>query len=496
MGSYIAPSGMSKEQAWNEAKTLYGSNLNQSFVWNGQELNAGTGLPMNPTMSAGNNKMPTDVAKSQANLISANKPSGQGFTGLATKYADPTKKKVGKREVSLLQNDPPALMKNTDTAPMAMENIQLSDGSSMAVPAGNVSIDHKTNAVTQLSTVDQEYKPPPGSQVQDVPIYAETSTNLAPGEVREEMKGFLSDEDLLATMQPQSDQPSFSELYNKSRAYDTPAGFDKSIGDFDPSMGNKLLNQSGLGTTGKKAGLGYMDQAPELAPMAGAEAFRSLPHEGVGSSGFFAGAKDMAGKAGDMLGKAGGMMSKAAPGIMAGLNILGEAGAMSARKKAIGSLGKSMADLETTMEQAITSKHAGYEAAEDAFQQGKGLVGKRLTDSMKGAFAGVQGSNIVTGSREKVKKNIRGQVRNQADMAVAGLETEMAKGKAASLTQSRSTRDKAKAAYAEAKAKQKELEQQQKMGPLKMAASVVSVVNPAAGMAMNAGLSLYDAYSS
>ena len=80
-------------------------------------------------------------------------------------------------------------------------------------------------------------------------------------------------------------------------------------------------------------------------------------------------------------------------------------------------------------------------------------------------------------------------------MAVAGLETEMAKGKAASLMQSRSTRDKAKASYAEAKRKQEELEHAQKMGPLKMAASVVSVVNPAAGMALNAGLSLYDAYS-
>ena len=198
---------------------------------------------------------------------------------------------------------------------------------------------------------------------------------------------------------------------------------------------------------------------------------------------------------GDMLGKAGGMMSKAAPGIMAGISILGEAGAMSARKKAIGSLGQSMASLETTMEQAITGKHAGYDAAEDAFQQGKGLVGKRVSDSLKGAFAGVQGSNIVTGSREKVKKNIRGQAMNQADMAVAGLETEMAKGKAASLMQSRSTRDKAKASYAEAKRKQEELEHAQKMGPLKMAASVVSVVNPAAGMALNAGLSLYDAYS-
>ena len=84
---------------------------------------------------------------------------------------------------------------------------------------------------------------------------------------------------------------------------------------------------------------------------------------------------------------------------------------------------------------------------------------------------------------------------NQADVAVAGLETQMAKGKAASLMQSRSTRAKAKSAYAEAKAKQEELEQQQKMGPLKMAASVVSVINPAAGMALNAGLSLYDAYS-
>jgi len=197
----------------------------------------------------------------------------------------------------------------------------------------------------------------------------------------------------------------------------------------------------------------------------------------------------------DMLGKAGGMMSKAAPGIMAGISILGEAGAMSARKKAIGSLGQSMASLETTMDQAISGRDAGYDAAEDAFQQGKGLVGKRVSDSLKGAFAGVKGSNIVTGSEQKVKKNIRGQAMNQADVAVAGLETQMAKGKAASLMQSRSTRAKAKSAYAEAKAKQEELEQQQKMGPLKMAASVVSVINPAAGMALNAGLSLYDAYS-
>ena len=33
------------------------------------------------------------------------------------------------------------------------------------------------------------------------------------------------------------------------------------------------------------------------------------------------------------------------------------------------------------------------------------------------------------------------------------------------------------------------------MAPLKMASNVVGMVNPAAGMALNAGLSLYDAYS-
>lgn len=488
MGKYQAGSGVDFDTALNEARALYGGNLNQGFLFKGQEYNAGTAMPMDWSMSAGNNKMPNNQNKIKSQGITKSK----GFTGQATKFGDSSEPRISTQEVSALQNDPTSNILSREKVgtavakPMAMENIQLSDGSSMAVPAGNVKIDHKTNAVTQLPTVDQEYKPPPGSQVQDVPIYAETSTNLAPGEVREEMKGFLSDEDLLGTMQfDPSDQPNFSEMYNKSRAYDTPAGFDKSIGDFDPSMARKRV--TGIEGFGKS--------------MSGTEAFRSLPHEGVGSSGFFAGAmakgKDMAGKAGGLLGKAGDFMKgPGGQGVMAGLSILGEAGAMSARKKAIGSLGQSMASLETSMEQAIVGKEAGYDAAEDAFQQGKGLVGKRLADSMKGAFAGVQGSNIVTGSREKVKKNIRGQVMNQADMAVAGLETEMAKGKAASLAQSRGTRAKAKASYAEAKAKQEELKQQQKMGPLKMAASVVSVVNPAAGMALNAGLSLYDAYSS
>jgi len=484
MGSYIAPSGMSKEQAWNEAKTLYGSNLNQSFVWNGQELNAGTGLPMNPTMSAGNNKMPTDVAKSQANLISANKPSGQGFTGLATKYADPTKKKVGKREVSLLQNDPPALMKNTDTIKLAGGWEGEADDTTMEVQSGNVRM-HDDGTIEQLGGIAPLDEPVNvAKRVSDEDI----SSMLAGKEVVEgslstgalladksEQGGFLPDsliKEIASERIPTGDSgQNFSEMYNKS------IGTSKALPT--STMDRGLSFTPDLTSAGK----GLMDVSGGTTGVGG------LTAEGLAGEAAGGGLKDM-------LGKAGGMMSKAAPGIMAGLNILGEAGAMSARKKAIGSLGKSMADLETTMEQAITSKHAGYEAAEDAFQQGKGLVGKRLTDSMKGAFAGVQGSNIVTGSREKVKKNIRGQVRNQADMAVAGLETEMAKGKAASLTQSRSTRDKAKAAYAEAKAKQKELEQQQKMGPLKMAASVVSVVNPAAGMAMNAGLSLYDAYSS
>ena len=79
-------------------------------------------------------------------------------------------------------------------------------------------------------------------------------------------------------------------------------------------------------------------------------------------------------------------------------------------------------------------------------------------------------------------------------MAIAGLETTMAEAEGRALSSSRSDRSQAKSAYAEAKRKQDELEQSNKMAPFKMAANVIGVVNPAVGMAMNAGLSLYDAY--
>ena len=70
----------------------------------------------------------------------------------------------------------------------------------------------------------------------------------------------------------------------------------------------------------------------------------------------------------------------------------------------------------------------------------------------------------------------------------------MAEAKGKAMTSSRSSRAQAKLAIKEAKRKKDELEQANKMAPFKMAANVIGVVNPAVGMAMNAGLSLYDAY--
>ena len=75
-----------------------------------------------------------------------------------------------------------------------METIKLSDGTTMEVPADNVSISHQTGAVTKLPTVAPEYKAPASAQVQDVKVHADTGTTLAKNEIRPEMQGFLDDD--------------------------------------------------------------------------------------------------------------------------------------------------------------------------------------------------------------------------------------------------------------------------------------------------------------
>ena len=309
--------------------------------------------------------------------------------------------------------------------------------------------------------------------------FLESSLDTKVPEIGEIDQGYLSDKDLLGTIE--LDDPNYAK-------------FGEKIGEFDSSMKGGVIPNQTMGRKPQSFDLGQpslSDMSPDLStPMAQMQKFST--NSPVGGEGFF---KGLAGKAGGALGKAGDFMKgPGGQGLMAGLNVLSEMGAVSARNKAIGDIDNSLNKLSSAMDEAITNKEAGYAAAQDAFQQGKGLVGKRLSDGMKGAFAGVRRSNIATGSREKVKKDIRGQVSNQADMAIAGLETTMAEAEGRALSSSRSDRSQAKSAYAEAKRKQDELEQSNKMAPFKMAANVIGVVNPAVGMAMNAGLSLYDAY--
>jgi len=457
---YKVSNDLSYGQAFKQAGEAIGYGKENVFSWKGKDYNLEQEAklpPINPlaNRSVGDNFDKSDTGKSTS--------YGQDNYDMTTLKKTALKKNVGQEIITREQAN--EVVNHPELTAQKFEQKQASAGDD----SGNYRIDHSTGERTELPGIAPQYDlAGEGTQVQDVPIYAETSTNLAPGEVRE---GFLPD-DLMASITGERFNAPEMDYRPRNPGYDS-GGFPIGSGGDPigpPPTGFDDEGLAGLFNKGKDLlGKGLTKGLEKVSPMLG--------------------------KGGDLLGKAGDFMKgPGGQGVMAGINILGEMGAMSARKDAMKDIDLSMGKLETAMEQATMSRSAGYTAAEDAFQQGKGLVGKRLTDSMKGAFAGVRGSNIVTGSREKVKKNIRGQVSNQADMAVAGLETEMAKSKASVLQQSRGDRSKAKAAYADAKRQQDELKQQQKMGPLKMAANVVGVVNPAVGMAMNAGLSLYDAY--
>ena len=102
MGKYQAGSGVDFDTALNEARALYGGNLNQGFLFKGQEYNAGTAMPMDWSMSAGNNKMPNNQNKIKSQGITKSK----GFTGQATKFGDSSEPRISTQEVSALQNDP------------------------------------------------------------------------------------------------------------------------------------------------------------------------------------------------------------------------------------------------------------------------------------------------------------------------------------------------------------------------------------------------------
>ena len=321
MGKYQAGAGVDFDTALNEARGVYGGNLNQGFLFKGQEYNAGTGMPMDWSMSAGNNKMPNNQNKIKSQGITKSQGTNQGFTGQATSFGTQGGSSVTSKQVTALQDKPtdPILRQKLETK----DTIQLeggwkgeADNTSMQVQSGNVRIgDYGKGEVTDLGGVAPLAEPVNVAQrVSDEDI----SSMLAGKEVIEGSlstgallsdKGAISDKDLLNTIGP------LPELDLRRGA-----------GKIGEKIGGQVGASKSLPASTLDRGLSF---TPDLTSSG-----KGLMDVSGGTTGGLT-AEGLTGEAaggglGDMLGKAGGMMSKAAPGIMAGISILGEAGAMSA----------------------------------------------------------------------------------------------------------------------------------------------------------------------
>ena len=197
------------------------------------------------------------------------------------------------------------------------------------------------------------------------------------------------------------------------------------------------------------------------------------------------------GKLGDFMKGEGGQ------GLMATASIVNDLQAMKHRDDAMSGISDTINKLEGAVNAATTNRIAGFDAAEQTFQQQKGLLGKQLGDRYKGVVSKAPASRTLAsaGSVQKARKDARSMVANQGDQMLSSLQNKLATSKGQVLAQTRGDRSKAKSSMAEAELQLKKLKKEQGMAPLKMASNVVGMVNPAAGMALNAGLSLYDAYS-
>ena len=274
-------------------------------------------------------------------------------------------------------------------------------------------------------------------------------------------KGFLSDEDLMATIQPEK------------------------LGELPPAM--KALKARDFSGTmpDMSSKMGMVDVVAPPGQATLAEQAKRIGGDALGS------ASKGLGKVGDF------MKGEGGKGIMTAVSVINDLQAMEHRKDAMSGIDDTLNKLEGAVNASTTNRIAGFEAAEQSYVQQKGLVGKQLGDRYKGAVSKTPASRTLAsaGSIQKARKDARSMVANQGDQMMASLQNKLASSKGQVMTQTRGDRSKAQSAMADAKLQLKKLQKEQRMAPLKMASSVVGMVNPAAGMALNAGLSLYDAYS-
>lgn len=480
MPGFIAPSGASYEDALNQARSIYGDNLNQSFVWNNQEFSAGTGQAWNPALPAGNNKMPMSVDKAK------------GFPlGKAKKYpsnnspsiASPATSKISRDEINALENNPSSLRKKVGAldvkkvgspSPQNMQgNVRIYDDGrveqlggvakeSMAVsrPGREAIVDVSNETHLTVPRGAAQVAPDfadmlSDEDVSDMPDFMDTASLGGGQSAPVEAKGFLSDDDLMATIQPQK------------------------LGELPPAM--KAMKARDVSSTMPDVSAKMVD-VPSVADFMGASEPQSLGAKVMG------GAKGAMNKLNTFMEGPGGTTIKSIA------QIASHVGQQQARESAIGDVKGALANLHTEMEQATIGRVEGFDEAQAEFNQGRTILGKRAGDRYVDATKSVKHSNIGVGSRKAVIRDARSSIETGVEASLGDMTNRLAKKRGRVLADSRVRRDKARSAKVEQERLLKDLEKQQKLGPIKAAGAVAGAINPAFGMAFNAGMSLYEAY--
>ena len=437
---------------------------------------------------------------------------GQGqynVTSLPTKQlqSKPSTSKISTAQVQALENDPSSLAKpsqlsrtdlsfNAATKEAQGANAQdfMWRGSKFPANQGNVRV-YDDGRVEQLGGVAKEsmsVSRPGREAVVDVSNQTHLTVPRGVAEVKPEFADLLGDEDI-------SDMPDFMETASLDGGLPSPSdakGFlsdedlmatiqPEKLGELPPAM--KALKARDLSSTmpDMRSKMGMVDVVAPPGQATLAEQAKRIGGDTLGA------ASKGLGKIEDL------MKGGVGKGIMATASIVNDLQAMKHRDDAMSGITDTINKLEGAVNAATTNRIAGFDAAEQSFQQQKGLLGKQLGDRYKGVVSKTPASRTLAsaGSVQKARKDARSMVANQGDQMLSSLQNKLATSKGQVLAQTRGDRSKAKSSMAEAELQLKKLKKEQGMAPLKMASNVVGMVNPAAGMALNAGLSLYDAYS-
>lgn len=194
----------------------------------------------------------------------------------------------------------------------------------------------------------------------------------------------------------------------------------------------------------------------------------------------------MGSKAMDVGGKAVGAMSKYAGPLAFASTAKGVFDRMGAANKAVTSLKSSISDLEGVMDSASNTEAAVEKSMFDEFTEQRRRVGANQNLALGETLNRVRGSNLNTGSIEKIKKSIRDKYSTSADLSLARAEDSYQAKVDQYTLSSREERARNKNTLDTLKA---QLEEQEKaaspmnaLGDLVVAG--VTIANPAAGMAL------------